>query len=515
MASQYILKVDVGTSSTKTSLWDQGGTTIAEVTAANQVNRPAALHAEIDGNQWWQTVVQSIRQVISQSGADPADIVGIGIDGIGWALVPVDRNGNPLAPVMIWLDRRASEETAWLNSLPDADYLVNLAANPIDEAYIAPKMVWLRKNQPQIFDAAYQFLGATGFIVAHFTGEFTCDYTQGYGYHFFDIRHNQWDAKAAKMIGVPLEKMPRLCPPTEIVGTVTARAAAETGLRAGTPVIAGCVDAAAGALGAGVVLPGQTNDQGGQAGGFGISLKQVIVEPRLIFSNHVLPGQYLLEAGTVGGGTLSWFRDQLGQMETAVSPLIDQNPFDLFSLQASQSRPGANGLIFLPYMAGERSPLWSNNARGVFFGLSYNTTRADILRAIMEGCVFAVYDNLRIAEEHGVNVTEFLGSGGATKSTTWCQIKADIYGHPFVVARRADGSRGGHSLGLFALTAHAIGMYGDIGECVNYLLPRRQCYEPSLTNHTIYKELFQVYLNISRKLMGDFADLDRIRRTIL
>jgi xylulokinase len=227
-----------------------------------------------------------------------------------------------------------------------------------------------------------------------------------------------------------------------------------------------------------------------------------------------MPDQYLLAAGTVGGGSLGWFRDQLGQVETAVSPLINQNPFELFSLQASQSPPGANGLIFLPYMAGERTPLWSSIARGVFFGLSYATTRADMLRAIMEGCAFAVYDNLQIAEEHGVTVNEYLGSGGATQSAVWCQIKADVYGAPFVVAQREDGGEGGHSLGLFALTAYAVGLTDDIGVCVDSLLPQRRLYEPALPNHLLYQELFQVYRSVSRKLMDDFAALDRIQKTI-
>jgi xylulokinase len=176
------------------------------------------------------------------------------------------------------------------------------------------------------------------------------------------------------------------------------------------------------------------------------------------------------------------------------------------------SKPGANGLLFLPYMAGERTPLWSSLARGVFFGLSYSTTRADILRAIMEGCAFAVYDNLQIAEEHGVEVDEFLGSGGATRSAVWCQIKADVYGRPFIVARRAGGGEGGHSLGLFALTAYGIGVCSDIGACVSDLLPVRQVFEPSAENHALYQELFAVYRSVSRKLMDDFGRIDTITR---
>ncbi|HEX2996615.1 MAG TPA: FGGY family carbohydrate kinase [Anaerolineales bacterium] len=512
MASRYILTIDVGTSSTKTSLWTEAGQLVAHATSPYELQRAEPLWAEIDGDTWWRAVCETIQAVLATSGADPASIAGIGVDGVGWTLIPVDRTGNPLRPAMIWLDRRAEQETGWLQSLPEAERLVNLNANPLDAAYITPKLIWLKKNQRKVFNSAHRFLDATGFIVSRFTGAFVCDHTQAYGYHFFDIRNERWDSQAAEAIGIPLEKMPQLCGSTEIVGTVTIKAAEQTGLRPGIPVIAGCLDAAVGALGSGVVKPGQTNEQGGQAGGVGISLDHIVVEPRLIFSHHVIPGQYLLQAGTVGGGSLSWFRDQLGHPEISAANLFGQNAFELFSGQVEKSKPGANGLLFLPYMAGERTPLWSSIARGVFFGLSYSTSRADILRAIMEGCAFAVYDNLQIAAEHGASVDEFLGSGGATHSEVWCQIKADVYGKPFIVARRADGGEGGHSLGLFALTVYGVGLSADIGTCVSDLLPTRQVFEPSLENHELYQELFAVYRNLSRKLMDEFAQLDMITR---
>ena len=512
MATQHILTIDVGTSSTKTSLWTETGQLLAHASSAYPLNRPELLWAEIDGDIWWQAVCETIKSVLAKSEVDPVSIAGIGVDAVSWTLIPVDEAGNPLRPAMIWLDRRAEKEITWLKSLPQAESLVNLNANPLDAAYITPKLVWLKNNHPDIFNSAHKFLEATGFIVSRFTSKFVCDYTQAYGYHFFDIKKEKWDQPAAQLIGVPLEKMPQLFGSSEIAGTVTEKAAQQTGLKPGIPVIAGCLDAAVGALGSGVIKPGQTNEQGGQAGGMGISVDHVIVEPRLIFSHHVIPGQYLLQAGTVGGGSLSWFRDQLGQPEVSVSNLIGQNPFELFSKQVEISKPGANGLIFLPYMAGERTPLWSSIARGVFFGLSYNTSRADMLRAIMEGCAFAVYDNLQIAEEHGIHVNEYLGSGGATQSAVWCQIKADIYGKPFIVARRADGGEGGHSLGLFALTTYGVGLCKDIGTCVSSLLPARQKFEPSAENHVFYQEMFAVYRSVSRKLMDDFAQLDLIMR---
>lgn len=510
MARRTIITCDVGTSSLKTALWDEDGSLLAEASAAYSLNRPAPLWAEMDGEAWWQAVGATVRQVVAGSGIDPRAVAGIGVDGVGWTLLPVDRDANPLFPALIWLDRRAEQETEWLKALPDADRLVSLAANPLDSAYITPKLLWLKNHHPGIFDAAHAFLTCSGFIVARLTGEFICDFTQAYGYHFFDMARERWDEQAATRIGIPLEKLPRLCPCTEIAGVVTSQAAAHLGLPAGIPVIAGCLDAASGALGAGVTRLGQTNEQGGQAGGMAVSLDHVVVEPRLILSHHVLPGQYILQAGTVGGGSLGWFRDTLGQLEASAGALLGQSPFELFSAQAAKAPPGANGLIFLPYMAGERTPLWNSHARGVFLGLSYHTTRADLLRAMMEGCAFAVYDNLQIAESHGVTVDEYLGSGGATHSAVWCQIKADVYGRPFTVARRADGGEGGHSLGLYALAASAVGLCADAGACVERLLPQRQTFEPSPANHARYQELFQVYHSVSRKLLDDFERLAQL-----
>jgi xylulokinase len=503
----YIVTVDNGTSSTKTVLWTAEGAPLAESEQAYSLHRPHPTWAEIDANIWWDAVCLTVRDVLGTSGINPREVACVAVDGIGWTLLPVDRGRNPLFPALIWLDRRAEEQAARLRALQQAASLVDLAANPLDSAYITPKLLWLKENHPRTFDAAHAFLTASGFIVARLTGELTCDYTQAYGYHFFDIRRERWDPAATELLGIPLEKMPPLRRCTDIAGEVTPEAAEQTGLAPGTPVMVGCLDAAAGALGAGVTRPGRTQDQGGQAGGMALSVDRVVVEPRLIFSHHVLPGQYLLQSGTVGGGSLAWFRDTLGSAEVAEAQRTAVSPFDLFNEQVARSRPGAGGLIFVPYMAGERTPIWSSTARGVFFGLSYATTRADMLRATMEGCAFAVYDNLKVAASIGVTVDEWLGSGGATRSPEWCQIKADVTGKPFAVARRADGREGGHTLGLFALAAQAAGLHDDAAECIEHLLPERQVFEPSPERHRLYNDLFDVYMSASRKLLPDFDRL--------
>lgn len=508
MPHRCILTADVGTSSTKTALWDERGRCLAEARRAYTLERPDPMWAEIDGRTWWEAVCSTTRQVLAEGGVDGAAVSGIGVDGIGWTLLPVDGGGAPLSPAMIWLDRRAEAEARQLQDGPDADHLVDLAANPVDAAYITPKLLWLKSHRPRVFDAAHAFLTCPGFIVSRLTGELTCDFTQAYGYHFFDIRRERWCQSTAAALGVPLEKMPRLVACTDLAGALTRQAASELGLRAGIPVIAGCLDAAAGALGAGVTRPGQTNEQGGQAGGMAISVAHVVVERQLIFSHHALAGQYLLQGGTVGGGSLGWFRDILnaGDSERSVEA------FETLSAQAARSEPGARGLIFIPYMAGERTPLWDGNARGAFVGLTYATSRDDMLRAIMEGCAFAVYDNVQVASRHGLEISEFLGSGGATRSDVWCQIKADVYGRPFSVARRDDGGEGGHGLGLYALTAQAVGLSGGAAECVERLLTNRRVFEPSPSRHAHYRELFEVYRRTSRTLLPECQEIEAIKR---
>jgi xylulokinase len=497
----HILTVDQGTSSTKTALWDEAGALIAEASAPYELDRPSALWAEIDPERWWGALRATVTSVLAQAHVPAGDIAAVALDGIGWTLVPVDASLRALAPAMTWLDRRAEAEAAELRARADANALVDLVANPIDAAYITPKLAWLRRERPAVFDAARWFLTASGFLVARLTGEPTCDLTQAYGFHCFDIRRERWDEAAATALGIPLDRLPPLRRAHDIAGGLAAAAARETGLAAGTPVLVGGLDAAVGALGGGVTRPGQTQDQGGQAGGMGMSVTNVVVEPRLILSHHVLDGQYLLQSGTVGGGALGWLRDIVGRHAATFAEL---------SAEASTAPPGSHGVLFLPYLAGERTPLWSSTARGVFFGLSYATTRPDLLRAVMEGCAFAVLDGLRLAEARGASVSEWLGQGGAARSPLWNQIKADVTGRPFVVARRADGGEGGHGLGLFALGAAATRLAGDPGTTIERLLPRRTVYEPDAATHARYGELFEVYHGVSRALLPHFDRLSAV-----
>lgn len=494
----HVLTIDQGTSSLKAALWRADGTVAAEAVEAYELSRPAPTWAEIDPARWWDGLCRATASVLAQASVPADEVACVALDGIGWTLVATDEQLRPVVPAMTWLDRRAEAEAAALRARPDANALVDLVANPLDAAYLTPKVAWLAGHRPDAFDATRWLLTASGWLVAMLSGEVTCDLTQAYGFHCFDIRRERLDERVARDLGIPADRLPPLRRAGHVAGGVTPSAARATGLAPGIPVLVGGLDAAMAALGAGVTRPGLTQDQGGSAGGFGMSVPEVVVEPRLIFSHHVLEGQYLLQAGTVGGGALGWLRDVVGREDAT---------FDELTAEAQASRPGANGVLFLPYMAGERTPLWSSTPRGVFAGLAYTTTRADLLRAVMEGCAFAVVDNLRLAEERGHRVTEWLGQGGASRSVAWNQIKADATGVPFTVARLADGSEGGTGLALFALGARAVGLAGSPAETVERLLVDRTTLEPDPARHARYRELFEVWHGVSRAMLPQFDRL--------
>lgn len=503
----YFLGIDIGTSSLKAGLWSDDGRLAAQASRSYATERQYPTWAEQNPLDWWQALIATTQEILQTSGVRAGNIAGIGIDSMGWTFVPVDKAGEPLYGALTWQDRRATAEAADLRARSDADRFVQLCANPLDEAYSTAKIQWLKNHHPDVYAQTDQFLMCSSFLVRKLTGQNSCDYTHAYGYHCFDMANLCWDEGAAEALGIDLAKLPPLYASCDVVGQVTSEAAAETGLAAGIPVIAGGLDAAVGAFGSGVASTGTTADQGGTAFGLSIAVDHVVVEPRLIFSPHVVPGLYLLQGGTVGGGTFDWFRRVLGQSEQMAAQLLNEDAYSIMTAEAEQSVPGANGLIYLPYMSGERSPIWDSDSRGVFFGLNYGTRRADIIRALMEGCIFAVYHNMQIALESSAEVTEWIGIGGAANSAAWCQLKADITNRPFTVTRQADGKAGDNTLGLAVMAGWATGHYNDLADTIMQFLPNRQTYQPNPENHAIYQEIFPIYLDLYERLKPSYKDL--------
>jgi len=507
MERRLLLGIDLGTSGCKIAVFDFDGNVVAHHTSHYRTFYPDKDHVEQDANEWWDAVCKGIRNVLSNNDVIAGEIAGIGVDGTSWACLPVDKEGNPLCRAMLWLDRRATRQAEQMKEKLGEERLVALSGNPVDAAYIVPKILWLKQNRPDVYNKSYKFLQSNAFIVYKLTGEFSQDYSQGYGFHFFNISKGCWDERVAEELGISLELMAPLFYSHQVVGTVTRKAAEETGLIPGIPVVAGGLDAACCTLGAGVVKPGQAQEQGGQSGGMSIQIDRPVIHPKLILGYHVVPNQWLLQGGTVGGsGALRWFAEQFRPSFDVANGVQNNDIFEQMSQEASKIPPGSGGLIFLPYMAGERSPIWDTKARGVFCGLSYDKTRAHMVRAIMEGVGFSLLHNLKTAEEVGVCTTELNSVGGAANSLVWTQIKSDITGKIIKVP----SSDYAAALGSAILAGIGVGVYKDFDEAVKKSVKVQRIHEPDPKKYEVYSKCYTLYLELYERLKEYFVKLDGI-----
>ena len=460
---------------------------------------------EQDPEEWWRGVCAAVRQVAGSSGVRGRRIAGVGISGQSWSAIPVDRNGRALHNTPIWMDARSSDIAREMTGRIGFDRIFSVSGNPLEPTYSTAKMIWFKRNLPDIYRQTFRFLQSNGYIVLKLTGKFTQDVSQGYGVHAFDMKRARWDEKLCEELGLDREMLPELFPCHEIVGAVTKEAAEATGLTEGTPVVAGGLDAACGTLGAGVCKPGQTQEQGGMAGGMSICMDKALSHPKLILSFHVVPGAWLLQGGTVGGGgCLRWFRQELGAFEEAKAEKEGGSPFEIMDGEAGAIGPGGGGLIYLPYMAGERSPIWDRHAKGVFFGLGYDKTRSHMIRAVMEGVAFSLEHNLQTAYEAGVSVNELNAMGGSANSRVWTQIKSDVTGKPI----RVPASDTASTLGAALLAGVGMGVYKDFEEAVERTVRIVRTHEPDSTKHETYMRYFNVYTELYGKLKETMEKID-------
>lgn len=485
--SKQLLGIDIGTSACKVAAFDEEGRVLAQANKPYQVYYPKSGWAEQDAEEWWTAICAGIREVLDGDGVSAGEIAGIGIDGQSWSAIPVDREGTPLARTPIWMDTRAREICDRVKAQVGEDAIFALAGNDFLPSYTTPKLLWFKENHPEIYNRTYKFLQSNSYIAMKLTGRMSQDLSQGYGLHFFDMKKLSYNEDMARELGLSTSLVPDLFGCDEVVGTVTAGASSETGLKEGTPVVAGGLDAACGTLGAGVYRTGETQEQGGQAGGMSICTDHPLGHKKLILGTHVVPGLWLLQGGSVGGGgTLKWFRQELGKGMS----------FDDLTKEAEAVPAGSDGVIFLPYMAGERSPIWDPDARGVYYGLGFDKTRGHLIRATLEGVAYSLEHNLRTAYETGVRVDVLNAMGGASNSVLWTQIKADVTGKKV----RVPVSDTASTLGAAILAGVGCGVYRDYEEAVERTIRITRVQEPDPENHKRYQKSMDLYLELYEDL---------------
>ncbi len=492
---QTLLGIDIGTSACKAAAFDEEGRVLAQASEPYGVSQPAPGYAQQDPEEWWAAVCRAIGALLSQ--VDPKSIAGVGIDGQSWSAIPVDAGGEVLCDTPIWMDTRASGICQRLREEIGEERLFSVCGNPLQPTYTLPKILWYREQLPQVYRRAEKILQSNSFLAYRLTGVLSQDLSQGYGLSCFSMKNLCWDKDLCRELGVDPRLLPDLVPSHRIIGSVTSQAARLTGLLPGTPVAAGGLDAACGTLGAGVIDPGQTQEQGGQAGGMSLCMDRCAAHKQLILGAHVVPDRWLLQGGTVGGGgAVKWFEEEFCRAERETAAQKGTSPYFEMDREAQAIAPGSEGLVFLPYMAGERSPIWDPKAKGVFYGMDFSKTRAHFIRAVMEGVAYSLRHNLETAEESGVSAGVLSTVGGAGNSPLWCQIKADVTGKPISLPNSATAT----ALGAALLAGVGVGMYQSFDQAVKETVKIKKTYLPNPERKALYDRGYRTYLELYRSL---------------
>ena len=491
---RYLLGVDIGTSACKAVAFDLEGRVIMQDTQFYPAEYPRPGWAQQQPEDWWKGACRAIKNITAQ--IDPAQISAVGVDGQSWAAVAVDKEGNALCPTPIWTDTRSKEECEDMRRCMPEESWFQIGMNPLQPGYTLPKILWYKKHRKNVYDTARWILQSNSFIVLRLTNRATQDLSQGYGLQCFSMKKGTWDREAMEKIGLRPSLLPDIFPCHEVVGHVTEKAAMETGLIPGTPVVAGGLDAACATLGVGVISPGQTQEQGGQAGGMSLCMEECLGDPRLILGRHVAPGRFLLQGGTTGGGgALKWLRQNI----------CPELSFEEMSDLAQTVAPGSDGLLFLPYLAGERSPIWNPDAKGVFFGLTYAHTRAHMIRAVMEGTAYALLHNIETARKAGGLVRMMRATGGSANSLVWTQIKSDVTGTNIEVSL-SDTST---VLGAAILAGVGAGLYESFEEAAEKTVRVQRTHTPKEENRGLYAFKYRQYLELYERLQPMMTGRDQ------
>jgi len=509
----YLLGIDIGTSGTKTVLFDEIGNTVASALEEYPLYQPNIGWAEQDPEDWWQATAAGIRKVLAKSGIKAADISGIGLSGQMHGLVLLDEENKVLRRSIIWCDQRSTAECEQITSIIGAERLIEITANPALTGFTASKIMWVKNNEPDVFGKAKKILLPKDYVRYRLTGEFATEVSDASGMQLMDIAGRCWSAEVLSKLGIERSQLADLYESQEISGRVNSSAASQTGLLKGTPVVGGGGDQAAGAVGNGIVKPGVVSSTIGTSGVVFAYLDKISIDPkgRVHTFCHAVPNTWHVMGVTQGAGlSLKWFRDNFCKEEKGTAELMNVDPYVLMDQEAEQVCPGSNGVLYLPYLMGERTPHLDAYAKGVFFGLSAKHDKRDMIRAVMEGVVYSLRDCLEIIAGMGVNVSEIRASGGGGKSRLWKQMQADIFGNGITTINSSEGP----ALGVALLAGVGTGIYKNVAEACDTAIKVKSVQQPDMELYSKYSKFYSLYGQLYKSLKKDYKDLADIMNNV-
>jgi sugar (pentulose or hexulose) kinase len=515
--STRLLGIDFGTGGTKACIIDDQGAVLAYAFREYPILHPRPGWSEHDAENYWTATREMIQQVLAETRCAPEEIAGVAVSSALPSMVMVDRQGLPVAPALNLMDRRATEEVALIRELVGESLIEEVTANRIEDHPSLVNLFWYERNRPDVFEKVSKALTIDGFIVARLTGRYTLNRSAAVFYGVaFDIKSGTFRPDILEQLHIDPEILPQLCDCTDVVGDVTAQAAAATGLAKGTPVVGGQVDCNAGWIAGGAVNPGDMQLNLGTCGVLGVVHQNMdylsdadgLRMVNIPYTTSPSDTFAAVAVTTTGGQALRYLRDTFGSVEVDTERLLGISSYDLLTLQARDVPPGSDGLLVMPYFMGERSPLWDSDARGVLFGLSLHHGRGHVFRAFMEGVAYALYYSYSVLQRTGLNTSyPLIFNEGGAKSEVWRKIVTDVFGIPTALLK----GRTGAPLGDAILAGVGVKVFKDFTVAkgwAEYVEPM----EPDERNHALYMEYFDLYKNLYSDVSGRFADLQALLR---
>ncbi len=493
MNQACLIGIDIGTTGTKVIAIDTGGRILAEVSRPATLHSPQANFAEEDPGEWWRNVCVLLPECLERAGVQSAAVLAVGVSGMVPTAILVGTDGEPLRFSIQQNDARSHLEIAGFIARVDHDDVFRRTGSAITQQSIGPKLLWLARHEPHNFARTALVMGSYDYINFRLTGQPVLERNWALESGLYDLHRQDWDDELLALAGIRRFQLPAVHSPSDLVGTVTAQAARQTGLLEGTPVVAGSADHVASAFSVGLKENGDLLVKLGGAGDILYSLDRLEIDPRLFIDYHVIPGLYLINGCMASSGSIiKWFRNQF-------APGLDYSQLDA---EAARVPAGSEGLLLLPYFIGEKTPIFDPLARGVFFGLSLQHTRAHLYRAILEGISYGFLHHLQVLAEGGFGVRRVRVANGGARSQLWRQVTADVTGHELEAVAHHPGS----SLGAAFIAGMGVGAFAGWGEIEKYIRLESTTH-PDMEAHAHYRKGYELYRQLYETNRGNFNRL--------
>lgn len=502
-----LLGIDVGTTGLKTVIFRYDGEVLSRGYVEYEVTTRRPGWSEQNPEMWWRATVRSVKEAVQRAKASLEDIACIGLSGQTNGVICVNKEGTVLRPCIIWMDRRSVKEAQAIREKIGVRKFHEITGVLVDPFYSICKILWIKSNESEIFKKTHKILQPKDYIAFRLTGQKVIDTALASCTGTLNTRAKKYAESLLDDLGIPVDKLPEPVNPDTVIGEVTSKVAKELAVAGGTPVVAGSGDVMVNALGSGSVGEGQAYVKTATVSDIVVTVSKPVIDSKFRFATYLHPAldKWLLIGGATGGGSCyRWFRDAFGQVEKSISRDLDKDPYQLMNEEAETVKANSDGLVFLPYLEGARSPIWDGKARGVYFGITSKHRKPHFIRAILEGVAYSLRHRLNIVKNDlNVQIKEMISVGGGGKSSLWRQIIADVCNTPVLLTRCEEHE----CLGAAILAGVGVGAYPSLEDAAKRTISVVDRNAPDVKTHEEYEKTYQVYVSLYEKLKDSFHEL--------